>query len=370
MVYLDYNATTPIDEEVLESYIKTSKNFFANTSSLHKLGKESNYMYELAINEIKKTLNVEHNIVFTSNATEANNLGIFGIVNNHKSGKIITTKTEHASVFEPIKALKDQFEIIYLDILENGMIDLEQLKREINKDTILVSIMWVNNVLGTVNNINEIIKIVKPYSKAKLHVDAVQGLCKVVPNFDFNDIDLFTFSTHKIYGPKGIGGLIYKKGLNIQKQLYGSSAQFGLKPGTFDLSLIVATTKAFKKFFPKTKENQLKVKEIFDYAYAKLSKLNGVIINTPFENISYYCLNFSVINFEGETVVRHLENDDIYVSTSSACSSKLKTPEKTILALTNDNKRALSSVRISFSYKVCKNDIDRFVESLERLLYV
>jgi len=249
MKYFDYTATTPVDEEVLDTYIKTTKNFFANTSSLHKLGQRSNLMYTKAIDQLFEVLNLnEHNVIFTSNATEANNLGILGISNKYVTGKIITTKIEHPSVFETMKALEEKYEVVYLGINDQGVIDVNQLKNEIDNNTILVSIMWVNNIIGTIQPIKEIIDIVKQYPKTKLHIDMVQGLCKIEPDFNLNDVDMFTFSTHKIYGPKGIGGLFFKKNITLDKRLYGSNMQYGLKPGTLDLSLICATVKAFKKF--------------------------------------------------------------------------------------------------------------------------
>ena len=218
MKYFDYTATTPVDAEVLETYIKTTNNFFANTSSLHKLGQRSNLMYTKAIEQLKEVLDLpNHNVIFTSNATEANNISILGVANKYETGKIITTKIEHPSVFETIKSLENQYDCVYLDIDNQGIIDIEQLKKEINNETILVSIMWVNNIIGTIQPIKEIIEIVKKYPKAKLHVDMVQGFCKIEPNFNLNDIDLMTFSTHKIYGPKGIGGLFVKQKITLEK---------------------------------------------------------------------------------------------------------------------------------------------------------
>jgi cysteine desulfurase len=368
MIYLDYCATTPIDNEVLDTYMRVTKNFFANTSSLHKLGQESNYMYERAVGEIKDILNVKnHDIVFTSNATEANNLAIFGIVNKYKSGKIITSKMEHPSVFEVMKSLQTNFEVVFLDVDKNGLVDIEQLRKELTKDTILVSVMWVNNIIGTVQKIKDIIEILKAYPKTKLHVDAVQGICKIVPDFNFNDIDAFTFSTHKFYGPKGIGGLVFKHGLELEKRLYGSSAQFNVKPGTFDLSLIVATAKAFKIFYPQALKHQEHVKKIFMYLYDQLKRIDNIIINTPLENISYYALNVSIPSVNGETLVHILEQSEIYVSTGSACSSKLKKPEKTIYAMTKDESLSLSSLRMSFSHLTTFEEINKLIESLKRL---
>ena len=204
-MYFDYTATTPIDKDVLDIMNKVQMDFFANTESLHKLGLKSNSLLEKAKREILEVLKIEKEVCFTHNATEANNLAIFGVVNN-KKGKIITTKIEHPSVFEVFKYLETVgYDVIYLDILENGKVDLNQLRKEMDKDVILVSIMWVNNIIGSIEPIKAVIDIVKKYPKCKLHVDAVQGMCKIKADFDFNDIDLFTISAHKFYGPKGVG---------------------------------------------------------------------------------------------------------------------------------------------------------------------
>lgn len=367
MKYFDYTATTPVDAEVLETYIKTTNNFFANTSSLHKLGQRSNLMYTKAIEQLTETLNINnHNVIFTSNATEANNISILGIANKYKEGKIISTKIEHPSVYETIKSLENKFECVYLDINNQGIIDIEQLKKEINNETILVSIMWVNNIIGTIQPIEEIIEIMKQYPKAKLHVDMVQGFCKIEPTFNLNDIDLMTFSTHKIYGPKGIGGLFVKKNIVLEKILYGSNVQYGLKPGTLDLSLICATVKSFKKFYPITKQNHNNVKEKYFYLRKNINN-DKLIINTPNNNISNYILNISIPSINGETIVHTLEQNDIYVSTGSACSSKLKKPEKTIFALTNSETLATTAIRISLSHLVTYEQLDELIKTLNNL---
>ena len=369
MIYLDYTSTTPVDEEVLETYIKTTHNFFANTSSLHKLGQESNYMYEKASTQVKDILGLkDYNIVYTSNATEANNLGIYGIVNKYTTGKIITTKVEHPSVYEVMKSLEKKFEVIYLDVDEKGIINLEQLEKNIDNNTILVSIMWVNNIVGTIQPIEKVIEMIKKYKRAKLHVDAVQGICKIKPKFDFNEVDLFTFSTHKIYGPKGIGGLLYKKDLSLSHYLHGSNVQYGIKPGTFDLSLIVATTKAFKKYYPEVEKNHKDIENKFNYLYSKLEQVKKIHINTPKTNISHYIINISIPNNNGETIVHYLEQNDIYVSTGSACSSKLKKPEKTIYAMTNSIEYATSSIRISLSILTTYKELDQFLNIIKKYI--
>jgi cysteine desulfurase len=263
--------------------------------------------------------------------------------------------------------LEKDFEVVYLDVNENGIIDLKQLENELTKDTIIVSVMWVNNIIGTIQPIEKIIELMKDYPKAKLHVDTVQGLCKIIPNFNLNDIDLFTFSTHKIYGPKGIGGLFIKENLELDKRLYGSPVQMGIKPGTMDLSLIVATAKAFKKFFPLALVNQNKVKVLWQKLYDIFSKNPKIVINTPLENISYYVFNFSIPNVQGETVVHTLEANEIFISTGSACSSKLKKPEKTVYAMTRNELLATTSLRISLSHLVTTEEINKTIACINEI---
>lgn len=368
MIYLDYGATTPIDEEVLEKYIEASKIFFANPNSLHKLGQTSNYVFEVATNEILKTLNIpNHHLVYTANATEANNLAIFGIAERYESGKIITSKIEHPSVYNAVKALENKYEVVYLDIDYNGLININQLEKELTKDTILVSIMWVNNIIGTIQKIEKIIELVKKYPKAKLHVDAVQGLCKVAPRFNLSDIDIFTFSAHKFYGPKGIGGLIFKKEIAFASRLFGASNQYKIKPGTISVPLVVAAAQAIKKFYPLTESHRQYVRKLHLYLRNILSQNPLIVINTPEENISYYVLNISFPTINSETIVHILEEDEIYVSTGSACSSKLKTPERTVYELTKDEIRAFRSIRISFSHLTTIAEINKLIESINKI---
>lgn len=370
MIYLDNGATTKIDEEVLNTYMKVQQNFFANTTSLHKLGLESKYMFDIAKSDLLKVLKLNHHdVIYVSNATEANNLGIYGVVNN-KKGKVITTKIEHPSVYEIFKDLETKgYEVVYLDCDKYGVVDLEQLKKEMTKDTLLVSIMWVNNIIGTIEPIEEVIKIVKEFPKCKLHVDMVQGLCKTVPNFNLEDVDLFTFSTHKIYGPKGIGCLIVNESIELEKTLHGSSSQKGIKPGTLDLALVVATTKAMKKFYPLTQRHLEYVKELNKIVIDGIKNNEQIIINSPYETNSYnpYIINISIPKINGETIVHYLEQYEIYVSTGSSCSSKLKKPEKTVYQITKNEKYATTTIRISFSYTNTKEEAHTLVECLNKI---
>lgn len=365
-MYFDYTATTPVDNDVLDMYVKVQKEFFANTESMHYLGKRSNSLFEKAKREIKETLKSEHEVILTHNATEANNIAIFGCV-KEKIGKIITTKIEHPSVFEVFKELEKRgYDVVYLDVDENGIIDINQLKEEMNKDVLLVSIMWVNNITGAIEPIKEVINILKDYKKAKLHVDGVQGLCKIEMDFDINDIDFFTFSAHKFFGPKGVGGLLYKKEIALGKHIFGSNVQNGLKPGTVDLAGSVAACKALKIYMKTIKERYEYVNSLRNRLVNGIKNIEKIVFNSN-EKCSPYIFNLSFIGRNGETIIHTLEEKEIYVSTGSACSSKLKKPEKTILAISGDEDRALSSIRVSLCHLTTLNEVDSLIKAIKEI---
>ena len=377
MIYLDYAATTPIDEEILANYCNVESKYFANTTSMHMLGQKANYMYEALSIDTAKLLGVpNHEIIYTSGATEANNIGLFGIANKYSSGTIITTKIEHPSISEVMKTLESKFNVIYLDINSEGIIDISEFEKAISKDTVLVSIMWVNNIIGTIQPLKDVIRIMKSYPKAKLLVDATQGIGKIKPDFNLADVDMFTFSTHKIYGPKGVGCLVKKKGLELAKYIQGSMSQHNLRPGTFDLALVSATNLSVKKSLSNLDKNYNYVKELYMYLYNELSKISEVVINSPIKYSSYHCLSISLFNkgkyVKSETVLHYLEQYEIYVSIGSSCSSKLAKPEKTILALTGDIDRSYGNVRISICHLTTYEEIDKLIEVLKKYgeLYV
>ncbi|MGD9886666.1 MAG: cysteine desulfurase family protein [Bacilli bacterium] len=374
MIYFDYGATTPIDDEVLDAYIRTQKQFFANTSSLHKLGLISNQMLEQAKQETLDILGLtDHHLVYTSNATEANNLAIYGIAHEHpleeKKWRIVTTKIEHPSVFDVFKDLEQEgYDVVYLDVDNQGVIDVGQLKQTINKQTILVSVMWVNNIVGSIQPIKQILEILQDYPKITFHMDAVQGLCKLKPDFDLNLVDMFTISTHKIYGPKGIGFLAYRSSIRLSKRLFGSQTQYGIKPGTLDLGLVVATCKALKIYYPKVQDHLEKMNSLNEYLRNQLSHISEIIINSPLVALPYI-LNISIPGKNAETILHELEAKDIYVSAGSACHSKVKKPEKTVMAMTNNLVVSTSSIRISMSHLTTKKEIDCLVNALKEICH-
>ena len=368
MIYFDNAATTKPSQTVLDIYNRTSNECWFNASSPHKLGTKSNNLYNKAKALVTKNLNTtNHNVIFTSGATEANNIAIYGICNKYlnQNARIITSKIEHPSVLNCFKDLEQKgFDVIYLDTLNDGTVDLKMLESSLNNNTVLVSIMWVNNIIGSINNINEIIKLVKPYKKAKLHIDAVQGIGKLPLSFNANEVDLITLSSHKIHGIKGAGALVYKENIILDEFLKGSNQQLS-KSGTIDLAGCVACAKSVDEAFKNINNTVQYVTKIKNYLIDELNKLDYITINSS-TNSSPYILNFSYNNLYSETLMHYFEEHDIYVSISSACNDKQRKPERTVLETTKSEALALTSIRLSFHNENTLEEAKQFIEVLKK----
>ncbi len=368
MIYFDNAATTKPSKPVIDIYNRVSAECWHNASSQHKLGSVANNLFTKAKQLVQKTLNTNNkNVIFTSGATEANNIAIYGICNKYigKNAKVITTKVEHPSVLNCFKDLETKgFNVVYLNILENGEIDYKQLENELDSSTVLVSIMWVNNIIGSVNNINKIIEIVKKYKKTKLHIDAVQGIGKIPLSFKIDDIDLLTLSSHKIHGLKGSGCLIYQNNITLEVFSQGSNQQFS-KSGTIDLAGSVASAKALELAFKEIPSTYQHVSKIKEYLISELEKLDYIHLNSALTG-SPYILNFSYKDVYSETIMHYLEENDIYVSISSACNDKKRKPERTVLELTKNESLALTSIRLSFSNENTLDEAQKFVEVIKK----
>ena len=362
MIYLDYSATTKPNEDVLSSFYKASNSYFANANSLHKIGTEANKLISAASNQIAEILKIKPNeIIYTSGASESNNTAIKGIAYAYQNrGKhIITTKFEHSSIYGPLEFLKkyEGFTVDYVDTDENGLVKLDSLEKLIRDDTILVSICSVNSEIGIKQPIEEIGKIVKNHSKCFFHVDMTQSIGKEKVNFD--NIDLASFSAHKIYGIKGIGALIKKENIMIEPLIHGGKSTTVFRSGTPQLPLIVSFSKALRLAYENIDERYEKVKELNNYIKTNLLTYEKVLINSNDYSIPHI-LNISIIGIKPETFQHALEEHDIYISTQTACSSD-KNVSQSVLALTNDEERAKSSVRISISYLTTTEEIDEFL---------
>ena len=366
MIYLDYSATTPVSEEVLDSFNKCSMKYIGNPNSLHKLGIEAKGVIDASTIQIKKLLNISNSdIIYTSGSTEANNLAIKGICERYKSrGKhIITTPLEHSSIYGPINYLLDHgYDVSFVKLDENGLVDLDDLKSLIRDDTILVSINAVNSETGTLQPIEEIGLILKDYPKVFFHSDLTQAIGKI--KIDTKNIDLFSFSAHKFFGIKGIGCLVKNDKIVIDPIIHGGTSTTVYRSGTPTVSLIVSLAKALRLALENLDDKYNKVLNLNKYLKNKLRSYDKVFINSN-DSCIPHILNISVIGVKPETLLHALEEDDIYISTQSACSSN-STVSKAVLSVTKDDERAKSSVRISLSYLTTKSEIDDFLKVFDK----
>lgn len=366
IIYLDYSATTPANSEVVDTFSKVSLDYIGNPNSLHKLGVEAKKLMDASVKQIASLLGVkETEVIFTSGASESNNLAVFGAINKYPNrGKhIITTKLEHSSVLECMNYLEKKGYIIdYVNLDENGLIDLEDLENKLSKDTVLVSICHVNSEVGILQDINKIGEIIKKYPTTIFHVDGTQAVGKI--KVDLKNIDLYSFSAHKFYGLKGCGCLIKKENIEIDPIIHGGKSQTNYRSGTPALPLIVATSKALRLALSDFDKKYNTVLELNNYLKDKLMNNSDIIINS-----NDYCiphiLNISIPGIKPETMLHALEEENIYISTKTACS-KDNSDSLTLTALGKNHEIVGYSLRISLSYLTTKEDINSFVEILNK----
>lgn len=362
MIYLDYSATTPVDERVLETFNKVCRDYPGNSNSLHSLGIKSKDLENYATEKIANMLNVKKNeIIYTSGASESNNLAIKGICNKYKNrGKhIITTFLEHSSIIGPLNYLSNQgFDVDFVKINENGLVDLEDLKSLLRDDTILVSICMVDSEIGLHQPINEIADILSAYPKCYFHVDCTQAFGKIP--VDLSRVDLASMSAHKIYGMKGIGLLIKKENIMLEPLIHGGKSTTPFRSGTPALPLIVSLAKAMEILLPNVEKNYEYVKKLNKKIIDKLKKYDKVNINSTDASIAN-TINFSLIGIKPETFIHALDEKEIYISTKSACSSS-DSISNAVYALTQNRELSSTSLRISLSYLTKEEEIDKFLE--------
>lgn len=366
MIYLDYSATTPVEESVLNSFVETTKKMIGNPNSLHKLGTDAKTLIDAATKQIASILGVKkEEIIYTSGASEANNTAIKGICLKYQNrGKhIITTRLEHSSVIEPLNYLKNLgFEIEYVNLTEDGKVDLDDLKKKLRDDTILVTITSMNSELGIREPIDEIGKLLKDYPKVFFHSDITQSIGKEKINLE--NVDLASLSAQKFYGMKGIGALIKKENIVIEPLIHGGKSTTKDRSGTPATPLIVSMAKALRLASENLEEKEKKVKELNEYLRSELEKAS-ITINSPKDAIPNI-LNISIENIKPETILHALEEKEIYISTKTACSSN-KNISDAVLALTKSEEKASHSLRISISYKTTKEELETFIKELVKI---
>ena len=369
MIYFDNSATTKIDYEVLKEVVETMNNNFANASSLHKLGYE---VEQKIINAKKGIANLigakEDEIYFTSGGTESNNIAILGVCDAYKKygNKIITTKIEHPSVLKCFNELENRgFEVCYLDVDNRGYIDIDNLINEVDENTIFVSIMYVNNEIGTIQKIDEIFKRIKEKNKNTIfHTDAVQSFGKLKINVKY--IDLMSVSGHKIHAQKGIGFLYVRNGVRLNNIIFGAGQQKGLRSGTINNEGIIGIYKASEKAYKNLEENFQKIREVREEIIKLKDKIENMSINGDEENGIPYILSLSFKDVKGEVLLHSLEEKGIYVSTGSACGSKSKKNLSMIYYVNEENLG--STIRVSFSFDNTLEEAKQFNEAILEII--
>lgn len=363
MIYLDYSATTPVLKEILDSYNKVTIDYFGNPNSLHSLGVKSRELLNSATKQISNIFKIkEEEIIYTSGSTEANNLALIGsaLAHGKRGSHIVVSKLEHESIYGICNYLESiGFYIDYVKNTADGVIDLDDLKGLVNENTILVSICAVNSELGIRQPLKTIKQVInKENPNTIFHSDMTQAVGKIPINL--GDVDMASMSGHKIYGPKGIGMLYKKIGINIKPILYGSNKD--IRPGTPALPLIVSFSKALRIANNDLDKKENTIKKHNDKICEFLSGYPKILINkTPYSipNI----LNISLMNIKPETFIHALEKHDVYVSSNTACSSgKISSA---VLGVYGDKKRALTTIRISLSYMTTNEEVNEFINIFE-----
>ena len=361
MVYLDYCATTPVSKDLLDLYVDVTNNYIGNANSKHFLGKKSKELLEQAMTDIANQFNCySREVVFTSGASESNTMAIMGTVGSlgFKGKHIITSKLEHKSILDLMKDLSmNGYRVDYVNILSNGMIDLEDFEKKLCDDTILVSICGVNSEIGFVQPLDEMRKIIdKKKIKCFFHSDLTQALGKI--KIDLSSVDMASFSSHKIYAPIGCGILYKKRTIRISKLIYGTNVNSLYRGGTPALPLIVTFAKAIEIAQENVFDNHTKCEILRDILIDGLSKY-PIRINSN-ELCVPHIVNFSLLEYSNDLFVELLSDNGICVSTNTACCSSNN--ESVILKeLTNDKKVYETSIRISLSYLTSKDDVYEFL---------
>lgn len=370
-LYLDYAANTPVDEEVLKTFNNATLKYFANPNATHGLGVEVNEKIIKTTDEIinlfkeNTCLNDNMEIVYTSGSSESNNLAIKGVAQSYKeNGKhIISTFLEHSSVSSPLSYLKEQgYEIDIVGITSDGKVDVDELKRLIRDDTILVSVCYVDSEVGNVQPIQEIAELVSKYPNCFLHVDATQAVGKI--EVDFSSVDLISFAPHKFNGLNGFGGLLKKKDMVLEPLINGGASTTIYRSGTPVIGQICALERALELTFDNFKKRYEYVNKLNEKLRSKLLSYDNVKINTVSKN-NPYILNVSVNGIKAVDFKKKLEEYGVCISIKSACTVTI-TPSRIVMSMTHDRKRAFASWRISLSHLVTEEDIDKFLEIFDK----
>jgi len=368
-IYFDNAATTPINPEVVSTFTRLSHDIFANPHSNHQLGYQARDLLTQARQQILTLLGLkEHTLIFTSGATESNNLALQGIslAYRQRGNHLITSAGEHPSVLNVFYHLRDffGFTLTILHLTDEGIIQLADLEKALNEHTILVSIMAVNNQTGAVNPVEKIAKLTKKWPKCFFHSDITQALGKI--DIDYTDVDLLSFSAHKIHGFKGSGALIMRKNITLLPLLFGGDQEDGLRSGTVAVPLDVSLALALRLALEQQKKNNERIAIIHHWLYDQLLLEEEVLMNSPRDG-SVFIINFSLKSLPSSVVVEALSNAQIMVAATAACSDHKKGASSVVLAMFNNQKRAKNTLRLSLSYQNTMEEAEIFMQTIKSI---
>ena len=372
--YLDNSATTKCSDRAVDLMIKILSEDYGNPSSLHNMGADAEKYIKDARKKIAKTLKVEEKeIVFTSGGTESNNLAILGGVeaNKRAGNHIITTSVEHASVWQPMKHLEELgYRVTYLPVDKSGVISLDALEEALDEDTIFVSMMQVNNEIGTIEPIAEAAKRIRAKAgKALIHVDAIQSYGKMLIHPKKLNIDMLSVSGHKIHGPKGSGFLYVREKTKLKPILFGGGQQKGIRSGTENVPAIAGLGEAAAEIYENMQQKTDHMYDLRDYFIREVTKIKDVTVNGKMGRESApHIISVSVAGVRSEVLLHSLEEKEIYVSAGSACSSNKPSVSRTLQAIGLKNDLLDSTVRFSLCEDTTKEEIDYALEALEEII--
>lgn len=368
-IYLDHNATTPVDPEVVDAMLPFQSKIFGNASSVHNFGRDAKVALENSRELIAAIINCEpQELYFTSGGTESDNIAVMGTAFHFKGKKnhLIVGAAEHHAVLEPAEYLQHKlgFELDLLPVDKNGLSSPEMLKSLLKDDTFLVSVMHANNETGAINKITELVKATSE-KQCLFHTDAVQSIGKIEVDVKAMDIDLLSLTGHKIYGAKGTGALFIKSGLKIAPLFYGGSHEKKRRPGTENIAGIVGLAKTLEIAEKKREEDFKRITELADYFMAGLfEKIPDVYLNSPKENRVPQTLNVSFVGAEGESLILALDIEGVAASSGSACTSGAVEPSHVLLAMGIPALTAQGAVRFSMGRSTTKKQLDYVLEKL------
>lgn len=372
MLYFDHCASTPPHEDVVRTMMEVMTKHYANPSSLHSGGVAAARLIEKSREQVASLMKTKQGRwIFTSGGTESNNLAVKGVARtfSNRGKHIITSSIEHASIYETMQQLKAEgFEITELPVDQTGHVSLDDLAAALREDTILVSIMHVNNELGSVQPIADIGKLLKQYPKLQFHVDAVQSLGKLPLEIEEWGIDLLSGSAHKIRGPRGVGFLYIRNGLPLSPMQAGGTQEFSLRAGTENIPAIVASAKALRLAIDAQQANYEQAEALSSYLKEEISKLPELKLNGGAPQ-SPYIVHFSYPGMKPEVVIHMLEQRGILASTRSACSSKDDKPSRVLLAIGATRSEATGGIRISFGQEHTKRDVDQLIAAIKDIIH-